>query len=75
MRNLRNLLGLVIMLFAFGSLAGCWLLAGAGATGGAYEYQHKKQLDKLEEDFSKGNITRDEYLKRKKQIEEGSVIY
>lgn len=72
---MRELLKLTLMLLALGSLAGCAAMAGAGAAGGAYEYQNKQQLDRLEEDFKQGEINREEYLERKKQIEEGSVIY
>ena len=39
------------------------------------KYQNKKQMERLEEDFEKGNITKEEYLERRKQIEEGSIIY
>ncbi|WP_107790526.1 hypothetical protein [Nitrosomonas nitrosa] len=56
-------------------LTGCAALIGAGAAGGAYEYQNKQQLNKLEEDLKSGNIDYSEYLKRKKLIEEGSIIY
>jgi hypothetical protein len=72
---MHNLLRLIVMFLLIGTLAGCAALVGAGATGGAYEYQSKQQLDKLEEDFKTGNINHNEYLKRKKQIEEGSIIY
>jgi hypothetical protein len=73
--TMHKLLRLIVILLALSPLAGCWLLAGAGAAGGAYEYKSKQQLDKLEEDFKAGKINRDEYLKRKKQIEGGSIIY
>lgn len=72
---MRDLLKLTVIILALGSFSGCAVLAGAGATGGAYEYQNKQQLDKLEKDFSEGNISRDEYLQRKEQINKGSVIY
>jgi hypothetical protein len=49
--------------------------AGAVGTGAAYEYQKKKQMDRLEEDFEQGNITKEEYLRRKEEIQEGSLIY
>lgn len=72
---MRDLLRLTVIILALGFLSGCAVLAGAGAAGGAYEYQNKQQLDKLEKDFSEGNISRDEYLQRKEQIKKGSVIY
>lgn len=72
---MRNLIKLTVILLTLGSLWGCAVLAGAGGAGGAYEYRTKQQLNKLEEEFRKGKITRDEYLQQKKQIEEGSAIY
>lgn len=58
---------------------GCQFAAGAAtgalATGAGYEYSSKQQMDKLEEDYKEERISRDEYLKRKQQIESGSIIY
>lgn len=48
---------------------------GAAGAGAAYEYNKKKQMDQLEEDFEKDKIDKEEYQKRKKEIEEGSIIY
>ena len=48
---------------------------GTADAGEAYEYGAKRQMDRLEEDYKAGNITTEEYLSRKKQIEEGSIIY
>jgi hypothetical protein len=48
---------------------------GAAGAGVAYEYSKKKQMDTLERDFEAGRIDKDEYLRRKKQIQEGSIIY
>ncbi len=48
---------------------------GAAGTGAAYEYQKHKQMKRLEDDFESGRISKDEYLKRKKQISQGSLIY
>lgn len=48
---------------------------GAAGAGAAYEYSSKKQLGRLEEDYKAGNITKEEYESRKRQIEEGSIIY
>ena len=44
-------------------------------TGGGYEYNAKRQMDKLEDDRRSGRISRDEYQDRKRQIEKGSIIY
>jgi len=72
---MRILYKVIIVLTALGMSSGCALLVGAGAAGGAYEYQNKSQLDELEKEFSEGKISRDEYIKRKKQIDESSIIY
>jgi len=48
---------------------------GAAGAGAAYEIQNKRQMDKLEEDYKNGKISREEYESRKKQIEKGSIIY
>lgn len=48
---------------------------GAGGAGAAYEYQNKSALDELEEDFESGQISKEEYLRRKKEIEERSLVY
>lgn len=78
----RNTLALLLAMFMLSPLmAGCsrdlvggTVLGGAGV-GAAYEYQNKRQMDKLEEDFKAGRIDREEYLKRKEQISKGSIIY
>lgn len=72
----------ILALLLMGSLtAGCSkdlvggaVLGGAGV-GAAYEYQNKRQMDRLEEDFKAGRIDREEYTKRKEQISKGSIIY
>lgn len=58
-----------------GLVGGCALGAGAAGAGAAYEYQTKQQLEELEKQFQAGEISREEYLERKKAIEEGSVVY
>ena len=71
----------VIALFSIALLQGCskemigGAAVGAAGVGAAYEYQNKKQMDRLEEDFKAGNITKEEYLKRKEDIKSGSIIY
>ncbi len=58
---------------------GCEFLGGAAAgalaTGAGYEYNSKRQMDKLEDDYKNERISRSEYEARKKQIESGSIIY
>lgn len=48
---------------------------GVGAAGAAYEYSNKRSLEKLEDDYKSGEISRDEYLRRKKDIEDKSLVY
>lgn len=48
---------------------------GAGAAGAAYEYQNKKALEDLDEDFRAGRISRQEYERRKDEIQGKSLVY
>jgi len=48
---------------------------GAGGAGAAYEYSNKKALDALEEDFKAGRIDKNEYMRRKSEIESRSLVY
>lgn len=70
---------LVLLLALSILVSGCnfWggAAAGAAGAGAAYEYSNKRQMDRLKEDYEAGNITREEYESRKKQIEEGSILY
>ena len=49
--------------------------AGALATGAGYEFNEKRQMDKLEDYYISRRISREEYQDRKRQIEAGSLIY
>ena len=68
-------------LLLLGSLAlgGCEFMAGAAtgalATGAGYEFNAKRQMDRLEDDYRGERMSRREYEKRKNQIERGSIIY
>jgi hypothetical protein len=72
-------LTLLVLLLAAVSQAGCQFLGGAATgalvTGAGYEYNAKRQMDRLDEDRRAGRISREEYNDRKRQIESGSVIY
>ncbi|MCZ6763975.1 MAG: hypothetical protein O7C63_03455 [Alphaproteobacteria bacterium] len=54
--------------------SGCLLAAGAAIGAGGYELHQAKEMDRLDEEFEKGHITREEYLSRKKQIEQTAVF-
>ena len=68
-------------LLLLGSLAlgGCEFMAGAAtgalATGAGYEFNAKRQMDRLEDDYRHERINRREYERRKSQIERGSIVY
>lgn len=47
----------------------------AGAAGAAYEYSNKGQLEDLARVYESSQITRDEYLRRKQEIEGRSLGY
>jgi hypothetical protein len=70
-----------MLLIAAVAQAGCspefWGGAAVGAlgAGGGYEYNAKRQMDRLDDDRKSGRISRDEYQDRKRQIERGSIIY
>jgi hypothetical protein len=61
------------------ALGGCEFVAGAAtgalATGAGYEFNAKRQMDRLENDFRRERIGRREYEARRHQIERGSIIY
>ena len=48
---------------------------GAGAAGAAYEYSNKERLEDLRQEYESDQISREEYLRRKQEIEEKSLIY
>ena len=52
--------------------SGC--AAGAAAGAGGFEYHLNQQMKKVEEDYEKGRIDRDEYEIRKDQIKRDSLI-
>jgi uncharacterized membrane protein len=59
-------------------IAGCStreVATGAAAGGAAYEYSNKRAMDALEQDYKSGRITKEEYERRKKEIEQRSLVY
>jgi hypothetical protein len=77
-RMAKRLSWLALAALFLGVLSGCEFLGGAavgaGAAGGAYEIRAERALDELEDDYRAGRIDREEYLKRKREIERGSVL-
>lgn len=78
MKKICLVMGLVLIL---ASSAGCsrsfvgGAAVGAGGAGAAYEYQNKKALRNLEDDFKDGKVDKEEYLRRKKEIQRRSLVY
>lgn len=73
---------LALILAASMSTTGCLsrnaaggALVGGAAIGGAYEYQNKRALDALEDEYRRELITRSEYERRKDEISRRSLIY
>lgn len=58
---------------------GCAFLGGAAvgglATGAGYEINANRQMDRLEDDYRRGHMSREEYQDRKRQVERGSILY
>jgi len=77
MKRFLSLTLIIPLLFALGCSRGAvgGAAVGAGAAGAAYEYQNKKALQSLEDDWKAGRISKDEYLRRKKEIEKRSLVY
>jgi hypothetical protein len=70
---------IMLVLLAGMTQWGCEFLGGAAVgalgAGAGYEFNAKRQMDKLEDDFKNERISRREYEERKRQIESGSIIY
>jgi hypothetical protein len=70
---------LLLVLLASATQWGCEFVGGAAAgalaTGAGYEYNAKRQMDRLEDDYRNERISRRQYEERKRQIESGSVVY
>ena len=68
-----------LLLLGSVAITGCEFVAGAAtgalATGAGYEYNSKRQMDRLEDDYRNERISRSEYERRKSQIERGSIVY
>lgn len=69
--------GLALMAGAL-AISGCTTREVAGtAAGGAagYEYSNKRAMDQLEEDYRAGRINKEDYERRKEEIEGRSAVY
>lgn len=48
---------------------------GAAGSGAVYEYSNKRQIEDLEREYERGRIDEDEYERRRREIEERSLLY
>lgn len=68
-----------LVMLATGTQWGCEFLGGAAvgglATGAGYEINANRQMDRLEDDYRRGRMSREEYQDRKRQVERGSILY
>lgn len=74
MRVRRNLWMSAVVAAALG-LSGCWAAAGAGAAAAGYEYKNRQSLDRLDRDYKAGKLSRQDYFRIKREIENGSLVY
>ncbi len=80
MLNSRLVIALVALLCTGLLVSGCSrgviggaALGGAGAAA-AYEYQNREAMEDLNDEYERGEISREEYERRKEAIEERSLI-
>ena len=74
----RTAIPALLTLVLVSAVAGCSareIATGAAVGAGAYEYSNKRAMDAMEEDYRSGEITREQYERRREQIEERSVVY
>ena len=79
---MKNLFFLFTCLVLVVTVAGCSSVGGgllggvlgAGVAGGGYEYNLKRQKDRVEEEFKAGKIDQKEYEIRKDQIVRDSLL-
>lgn len=68
---------MTIAIVAFGPVACSTgeVATGAVVGGAAYEYSNKRAMDSLREDYRDGGMSREEYERRKQEIEDRSLVY
>jgi uncharacterized membrane protein len=60
---------------ALGACSTREVATGAVVGGAAYEFSNKRAMDQLKEDRDSGRISQEEYDRRKKEIEDRSLVY
>ena len=78
---MKKSLGLGLIIAVGVIFSGCsgafWGGAGTGtaATGAGYELRAQQQMEKIEDQYKRGEIDQKEYEIRKDQIKQGSLVY
>jgi cytochrome c-type biogenesis protein CcmH/NrfG len=78
---MRQIINMAALMLAISALAACTnsfyggAAAGAGAAGVTYEVYNKRQLDQLERDYERGDISAEEYERRRREVEDRSLVY
>lgn len=78
MKNLKGILGLLILAVSVTGCSGAFWGGTAGgtvATGAGYELRARQQMEKIDADYKSGKIDQREYEIRKDQIQKGSIAY
>lgn len=74
-----RLLAMFLLIASFAvALAACStreVATGAAVGGAAYEYSNKRAMDEIKNDLNSGRISREEYERRKREIEKRSLVY
>jgi uncharacterized membrane protein len=68
----------ILLALAVFSTAACStreVLSGAGGAAAGYEVSNKRAMDELKSQRDAGEITEEEYERRKREIEKRSVVY
>lgn len=66
---------LAVGLAGCSSKTGTAAAVGVGAAGAAYEYSNKRAMDELKEQRESGQISQEEFNRRKQEIESRSAVY
>lgn len=75
--NSKHLASLACICLALGGCSTAfWGGAAAGAvgTGAVYEHRNRQARDDLEKAFERGEISKEDYLRRKKELDRTSIL-
>lgn len=73
--HIINLLLVFLLLAGLSACSTREVATGAAVGGAAYEYSNKRAMDELQRDYDSGLIDSAEYERRKKEIEDRSLVY